>query len=120
MYKKTEGLTWKKAKAKWVRDLRSGKFRQGRSVLMDREGRFCCLGVLATQVVDLRKRDSLDTLLENGMLTRAMKLPRPIMNALRMTTEKECNGTVENHLAGMNDWGGKSFDEIADWIEENM
>lgn len=36
-------------KAKWLEDLRSGEFRQGRSHLKDGFGNMCCLGVLAHQ-----------------------------------------------------------------------
>ena len=36
----------KKLKAKWVKALRSGRYKQGR-VYMYNDGRYCCLGVLA-------------------------------------------------------------------------
>lgn len=37
-------------KARWVAALRSGEYRQGKSLLRDSEDRFCCLGVLADLV----------------------------------------------------------------------
>lgn len=37
-------------KAEWVADLRSGRYQQGRGAL-NRDGRFCCLGVLCEQAV---------------------------------------------------------------------
>ena len=39
----------KKLKAKWVKALRSGEYKQGKGYLEDR-GKFCCLGVLADAV----------------------------------------------------------------------
>lgn len=117
MYKKTEGLTWEKAKAKWVRDLRSGKFKQGRGRLLTAPGNFCCLGVLATQVVDIRRRDSRETLRDATMLIAAMKLPQPIKNALSKMSGYH---TTENELIHFNDSKRWSFAKIADWIEENM
>lgn len=38
-------------KFRWVEALRSGKYRQGRNYLHDREGNFCCLGVLCDLAV---------------------------------------------------------------------
>jgi len=32
---------------KWVKALRSGKYKQGKQVLQNAKGEFCCLGVLA-------------------------------------------------------------------------
>lgn len=44
----------KKIKARWVKALRSGKYRQGRRSLRSKEGdRFCCLGVLC----DLHRKE---------------------------------------------------------------
>lgn len=35
-----------KIKAKWLKALRGGKYRQGKSALQTIDGKFCCLGVL--------------------------------------------------------------------------
>lgn len=40
---------------KWVKALRSGKYKQGRGCLLD-EGKYCCLGVLC-EVVSPESRD---------------------------------------------------------------
>lgn len=36
----------KQIKARWVKALRSGKYKQARGVLKNKEGAMCCLGVL--------------------------------------------------------------------------
>jgi hypothetical protein len=84
-------------KAKWVEALRSGKFKQCRGGLV--EGGFsapdayCCLGVL--WAIE-GKPDSL-TILWNTTV-----------------------GDSKQTLINMNDKEGKSFVEIADWIDANL
>lgn len=37
----------KKLKSKWIKALRSGKYKQARGILLQTNGAMCCLGVLA-------------------------------------------------------------------------
>lgn len=96
----------KEQKKIWVDALRSGKYQQGRGCLKQEndDGTFsyCCLGV-ANEELDL------------GSYARTyISIPS--------------NSDIENHISYgtqrklwvMNDRDGKSFAEIADWIEENL
>lgn len=82
-------------KAEWVKALRSGRFGQTRFEL-ENEGCFCCLGVLC-EVADIDKVD--------------------IGPAYR-----KLDSIVGDYgpLVDLNDNEGKSFAEIADWIEANL
>jgi hypothetical protein len=104
-------------KAKWVEALRSEQYLQTQGMLRfrDDEGKssFCCLGVLCDVA---------------GVQWRANV---PFLNGVRMEEEDECYLTrqglaivtlpdsVQRELANMNDTG-KSFAEIADYIEQNL
>lgn len=78
-------------KAEWIAALRGGNFRQGKYTLKT-DGGYCCLGV-ACAVAKL-SMSYLDVCQTYGIQT-----------------------TVACDLAEMNDDGGKSFAEIADWLE---
>ena len=100
-------------KAAWLTALRSGSYIQGRGFL--REGdTFCCLGVLC----DLGDK-SAESWAPDGFeavftfYEKSQYLPRCVRSAARVSE------VVSKRLAEMND-RGKDFDEIADWIEENL
>jgi hypothetical protein len=95
-------------KNKWIEALRSGKYKQGRNYLRMGDS-FCCLGVLcdvddpskwrANHFVSARMYgDNLSCLPDYFPLS-----PRARASLMRM-----------------NDVQNKSFEEIADWIEENV
>lgn len=98
-------------KTKWLEALRSGKYKQGRGRL--RQGdEFCCLGVLC----DISGLGEWIGEVETKGYSfkediRYGTLPR------HMVPELSCK--TSNSLTGMND-SGKSFAEIADYIEENL
>ena len=91
-------------KAKWVEALRGGKYKQG-SGWLEKDGAFCCLGVLCAIQDDEWKfywtNDSMYT----------ERLPDELNAGLADEDRHE--------LAQMND-GGKTFAEIADYIEANL
>jgi hypothetical protein len=102
----------------WVDALRGGQYKQGRKHLRH-DDEYCCLGVLCDLVHDFGKWGKPDRLgiycYETKDFGRAsMTLPTP----LRVS----CGISVEdmNHLIDMNDDGRKSFDEIANYIEEHL
>lgn len=104
----------------WIRALRSGEYRQGQGRLCD-NNRFCCLGVAYDVLVDgewerkndyanrwgIREIAGSDSNLSTGML------PVYILDKI------ELDMYDVNSLVEMND-NGDSFEEIADWIEENV
>jgi len=95
-------------KKEWIEALRSGEYEQGQLALCSQEDKFCCLGVLYD-------------------LTDAYWLP-PRGRRSGWRTEHGSTGAfgneiigheVVNILIGMND-DGETFEEIADYIEENL
>lgn len=98
----------KELKAKWVAALRDGSYSQARGLLYDEENEsFCCMGVLAHLTgrkketmngipVDMNNRNNCDRL-----------IARPDSDHIQCVLER------------MND-SGKSFSEIADYIEANL
>lgn len=95
-------------KKEWVAALRSGKYKQGRGKLRHQNDTFCCLGVL------------IDVMGEEWYVVagnyRCDGLTTSLSDRLLDVTEL----TSESTLMKMNDDKRKSFDEIADWIDENL
>ena len=103
-------------KERWVKALRSGKYKQGKGRLYDGR-KYCCLGVLC-RTEGLRSRDQEDypgyrsfSFEGESMDTN---LSFPFIRYLGITEDQA------NHCVTMNDADGKSFNQIADWIEENL
>lgn len=89
-------------KIKWLEALRGGQYKQGVGDLRY-NGTYCCLGVLCT-VVDP------DWEIGNGWFG----MPEGVFKASGLKSADPAT------LAKMNDHEGKSFDEIANYIEENL
>lgn len=87
----------------WVDTLRGDKYKQGQDQLKNEDNTYCCLGV-ANDMFDLQCED----------------------HYLFLTTTSDTNlgmyklipRYLQEKLADMND-GGKSFTEIADYLEEH-
>ena len=101
----------KKLKAKWISALRSGGYQQGRFYLRDDEGRYCCLGILHKIITGE----------EPGKCwTDEPVVARPdLMKFIDDPSPTVAGETVQNTLVLMND-NGKTFPEIADYIEKNL
>jgi hypothetical protein len=91
----------KKIKRKWIRALRSGKYEQATSMLCDKSGAMCCLGVLA--VIQGASIGSI----QNGMTS---DLAIGLNAGLRKRDREK--------LSYMND-DGNSFKDIAGYISEH-
>lgn len=116
-------------KARWVAALRSGQFQQTDSTLKDRDG-YCCLGVLCHVLSDVVSAAA-TTYREDGVEIEigydretadewgftdeieTTELPPPVLAALKLELDEQSD------LIVMND-AGKSFAEIADYIEANL
>jgi len=106
----------KKIKAAWVGALRSGKYAQGKKYLRNGD-KFCCLGVLCDigEKKDWRKIgfttywQYAPTDYSEGI----HYLPIEIRNIVKLSDVEE------KQLAHMND-KGKTFKEIARWIQRNL
>lgn len=92
-------------KAKWVKALRSGAYPQTKTYLQSDRG-YCCLGVLC--VVQGKEPKEI---IPKQMDRMTAELPVGLSGGLE---DLECS-----MLAEMND-GGKTFSEIADYIEAKL
>lgn len=111
----------KKVKKEWIAALRSGEYKRCRNVLHDGEG-FCCLGVLLDIAYD---GDWVS--IPNGCGTPRWRLGNeellPSGSFLRRVGISDDNA---RQLAHMNDGTdtlsgkGRSFRQIANWIEKNL
>lgn len=113
----------KKDKAeKWVQALRSGEFVQGHGALC-RDGRYCCLGVLAELAVREGVLGKYDTENRHGsVFTRFGSdgersfLPREVFEWADLSSDNPIIDSTDS-LASLND-NGVPFEMIADIIEE--
>ena len=93
-------------KKDWLVALRSGDFTQGTGRLFS-DGCYCCLGVLAKVAnlpMDNEGKLKCDAHTSWSMIPSGLHILSP---------------TIQQQLIKMND-GVKDFDQIADWIEENI
>ena len=125
----------KAIKTRWLNDLRSGKFKQGKGQLLaiDDNGNreFCCLGVLATQWHDPDRKSKRDKLSYRGGLSDCgLKIPAEVKLVLQQDPsaklkklcgfDEDRSPDVECILAGINDGRNKSFKQIANIIEKHL
>lgn len=113
-------------KKKWVKALRSGKYRQTTNTLKSEAG-FCCLGVLSDLYIKEHKRSKWIDGSHNGKFyfvdSRGKKegssLPHSVM---RWAGIKEPNPQLELERSAIsaNDSDRKDFKEIADLIEQSL
>lgn len=91
---------------KWVAELRSGKYKQGRDAML-REGRYCCLGVAHECLIGPVPEDAENC--KSGDWTQGAY---PCVDRV---LGLELGG--RDVFVGMNDDEGKTFDEIAAYVE---
>lgn len=104
-------------KQKWVKALRSGEYKQGRDRLRDGGDRYCCLGVLCDVLSEGEwERDPVqkDWWRKYGDNEDKFGVPRDQRDSMGLSEN------IESFLIGLNDSERKTFEEIADWIEENI
>jgi hypothetical protein len=114
-----------KVMKKWVKALRSGKYKQGRDLLkqLDRKNqpRHCCLGVLCELYNEEMKKNHKKSIViektNNGFWVNS-SLPKVVMN---WSGVRDSDGAIENdedlRLTNLND-SGKGFKTIANIIEK--
>lgn len=113
-------------KAKWIAALRSGKYKQGRSVLRTADNKYCCLGVLC-EVAGLNWQkepgspyfcEAGQDYIENAEIMEQLGLNYDDHRACYSLND----GTFDKHE--INDWNGEqrphTFAEIADWLEKRL
>lgn len=100
----------------WVAALRRGEYEQGRGQLKNVYGKFCALGVLCDVVAPnnwKQMRDGRYACEMDEIDSHSTLLPTSVLVMTGMHSRSETN------LAGLNDVAGRSFDEIADYIEQH-
>lgn len=103
-------------KTRWVAALRSGEYQQGRAVLRQ-NSQFCCLGVLCDLVDNTRWRR---TDASEIVYTYAIdEYPHTAMPPAEVYAAAGLSDDDGSTLADAND-NGKSFEFIADYIEEHL
>lgn len=105
----------KAMKKKWIKALRSDEYEQGRGSLVSYNNEFCCLGVLCN-ISDLGewKRTAFGWRYEYNGSCSKYRLPSEVIAHFEILIHEE------KALMNMNDGDRASFNQIADWIEENM
>lgn len=116
----------KKIKKRWVAALRSGKYKQGKGALHNRQNEFCCLGVLCELAVE-------DGVIPSPRLSGDHYLYE-LKHGFPPKSVREWAGEVFGEdgdpdvpttdepyrtLSSMND-GGASFEEIAKVIQRRL
>jgi hypothetical protein len=101
-------------KQKWIEALRSGKYEQGESRLRSVEDCYCCLGVLCDLVDPNGWLPATGGTCYDHISQYASGYPTGnVYNAAELDPQ------VAGVLANMNDTG-KSFEEIASYIERHL
>lgn len=117
MYEIVNPLT-QEMKDKWVAALRSGKYQQGQHELKSCTDKFCCLGVLC-DVKGLPYGDGFFQLDESTHVDTCLVKRIVVMNGPSIDKAFYVSNVIQEQLVAMND-SGVSFNEIADWIENNV
>lgn len=113
----------KEIKTLWVKALRSGKYKQGRGALRNTNNEFCCLGVLCDVarkegVIGRPKKMKDEGLYAYGPIGNSGVLPTVVKEWAGLTGVNPYIGPEA--ASNWNDAEKKSFDEIADLIEEYL
>lgn len=94
---------------KWVEALRSGKYKQGKGALHNADS-FCCLGVLC-EVMGVAQINIGGFEIAYGHESNVMMPGADVLWRAGLPLDHA------SRLAHLNDKGGRSFHEIADYIE---
>lgn len=110
----------KDIKEQWVEALRSGEYEQGRGTLCQ-DNKFCCLGVL----FDIAGGEVEGEWIPHDILSNAWRATSPSNSTLYgLPTDFldfcEVASSEAFNLICMNDNNEQSFEQIAEWIEENL
>lgn len=103
-------------KQKWTAALRSGKYQQAKRYLHT-DGGYCCLGVLCDLIDPTGWREGPNKRVsdfEYGGDSRYQNPPAKVVE------QAGIDWTAVNRLMDMNDDEGKSFVQIADYIEATL
>jgi hypothetical protein len=118
-----------KFKAKWVKALRSGKYKQGQAALNPTEGHYCCLGVACVVNGNALTKEVRFGLLKPEHTKLGLPLPHEAREWWEVLPYPETRldspcvriGKRWRRLTELNDdVQGYDFNKIADLIEEQL
>ena len=98
----------KNLKRKWLRALRSGRYKQGKYYLRTDDNTYCCLGVLA-DCIDNKCWSIADHKGHYAYKDKHGSISNRILSS-----------KIQNELIDLNDGKCNSFTEIADYIKKNI
>jgi hypothetical protein len=105
-----------KFKTQWLDQLRNGGIRQGRRAYRTSTC-FCALGVL----INIVRPNSWTTVNQHHYLPGGIKDHATYTtNAREILWEAQLSLEAQVKICEMNDADGKTFAEIADWVETNL
>lgn len=104
----------KEIKIRWIEALRSGKYKQHTQQLRYKDN-YCCLGVL----LDVTKNETNGFWSANGLFNYknnnyAACISYPLITDIELDDKLQCK------LIEMNDSEGKTFNQIADFLEKTI
>lgn len=114
-------------KERWVKALRSGKYKQGKGSLRridssTKEVTYCCLGVLSCLYLDEHPERNNNLILKGEYLSfeviKWAGLENKNKNPVYLPTDEDVFCLMS--LSALNDSGDYSFSDIADVIEKNL
>lgn len=100
---------------RWLAALRSGDYLQGTGSLRTVSDEFCCLGVL----VDVVCPNEWEPVPVSGTTSFCFRGHQGTLPSVFKHDIGGING-YDDDLMNMNDIEGMTFEQIADWIEENI
>ena len=112
----------KEIKAKWVKALRSGEYRQTRQKLRGRNGAMCCIGVLC-DIQGAEWGDPSRYKTSDLKFSYAIKGTDEYVDAPKRYiagVHKKSRRRLMKMNDGIDEFHKHSFAEIADYIEENL
>jgi len=125
-----------KHKTRWLKALRSGKYGQAQEQLYGGDNTYCCLGVLCEVTPQIVSRENLGQRQYNLKLELSERqsqegsdlyLDDPWEDLYvdgdlnpEMMTFFGISAAAQKRLIHMNDNEGKTFEQIANWVEKNL
>jgi hypothetical protein len=111
----------KRIKSRWVKALKSGKYKQGKGQLKNYDDTYCCLGVLCDLYTKTKegKKHKVSWDFDGNICGAGLDLPEDVRNWAELD-EADPDLYGSNLCSDCNDKLHFSFDRIAGLIESNL
>lgn len=121
-YNKKQKFMKKSIKTKWLKALRSGKYKQGIGRL-NKDGKMCCLGVLCDLYTKEKGIKWIESPLERGAFVIQDHVALPPISVQKWSglyNYQQVRNSKPTNLYILNDKEMKSFKQIANLIEKSL